>query len=59
MRKFSSWSDLLIGIVIYGGVAFILIVALTPLLLFIFQGDSDSIPGPFGNCNPELNDCQP
>jgi len=59
MRKKLTISDLVIGIVIYGGIAFLVIVALSPFLLFIFQGESDSIPGPFGNCNPEFNDCQP
>jgi hypothetical protein len=59
MRKFSSWSDMLISIVIYGGIAFVVIAALSPILLVIFQGDADAIPGPFGNCDPEFNDCQP
>jgi len=49
---------LLITIAIYGGIAFLIILALSPVLLVIFSQD-DSIPGPYGPCNPEYDDCGP
>jgi hypothetical protein len=58
MKKI-NWTNLILRFFIYGGIAFLVVAALSPILLIIFQGDADSIPGPFGNCDPEFNDCQP
>jgi hypothetical protein len=46
------WKDRIlkssIAILIYGGIAFLILLALSPLLLMLFQGSDDGIPGPFG-----------
>ena len=57
MRKKFDWLDLLVRIVVYGGIGYVVLVALSPFLLFIFQGPDDGIPGPYGPCQWWVNDC--
>ena len=60
----AKWRDRLlkssIAIFIYGGIGLLILLALSPILLILFQGPDDGIPGPYGPaCNDEnFVDCE-
>jgi hypothetical protein len=51
-----KWLDYLIGFAIYAGIALLVVIALSPILLFI-TAESGSIT--VHPCDPEFSICEP